>query len=431
MKCPKCSFENVDGSTYCINCGSRLDGKVRCPKCGEFLEPDAESCSHCGYTVPHNKEASSNGFNDKRERIKFVFNRVFAIVSIVLFSLAILEVWGFYLSYKSSGDINFWTGSAVYYLVLNIIDAVNITITEGLSPAELTSLWFGAGFQFLVMLINIVIVTTASIFGLIKSINALKTNTYKCYLYLAVVLLSHAVCLFLLTSFANTFEYGKEYLSYEISGSKSFFDSQIGVALLIMFISEAFFQFDKTKKAKFITLVLISLVAIVGYLYLESYQGAFINYFFDKDVTYNYGLGYFLMNRISEVGLGGSSNNISLLILSIALFVLFLLVVTLLVSSILYTVIHYFNRTYERHHFYIPLYYMSITLLVILTMCLIITIAINVIVANELGVSVLANYGIYPVALIYAGFPFASVSMIRNIKANNKLAEQTSVIESK
>ena len=179
MKCPKCSFENVDGSTYCINCGSRLDGKVRCPKCGEFLEPDAESCSHCGYVVPHNKEASSNGFNDKRERLKFVFNRVFAIASIVLFSLAILEVWGFYLSYKSSADINFWTGSAVYYLVLNIIDAVRTTIDGGLSPSELTAMWFGAGFQFLVMLINIVVVTTASIFGLIKSIHNLKSNTYK------------------------------------------------------------------------------------------------------------------------------------------------------------------------------------------------------------------------------------------------------------
>ena len=185
MKCQKCGFENVDNSTYCINCGSRLDGKIRCPKCGEFIEPDAKACPSCGFIVPHSNKPSSNGFSQKRTQIKSIFIRIFSIVSIVLFALAIFQCWGFYLSFSRSAETtleNFWNGSAVYYLVLNVINSVKFTTGSNMVPSEIVSLWLDTGLKFIFVLLNIVIVTTASILGIVKSINSLKSKTYKCHI---------------------------------------------------------------------------------------------------------------------------------------------------------------------------------------------------------------------------------------------------------
>ena len=50
MKCYKCQFENPNESSYCMNCGARLDGKIMCPTCRTLVEKDETKCPKCGST---------------------------------------------------------------------------------------------------------------------------------------------------------------------------------------------------------------------------------------------------------------------------------------------------------------------------------------------------------------------------------------------
>jgi hypothetical protein len=46
MRCPHCESDNLDGSKFCIECGSRL--RPRCSQCGADVLPRAKFCGECG-----------------------------------------------------------------------------------------------------------------------------------------------------------------------------------------------------------------------------------------------------------------------------------------------------------------------------------------------------------------------------------------------
>jgi class 3 adenylate cyclase/tetratricopeptide (TPR) repeat protein len=49
MKCPKCQFENEEGSKFCLECGKRLE--LECPQCGKTLPLLARFCNQCGQRI--------------------------------------------------------------------------------------------------------------------------------------------------------------------------------------------------------------------------------------------------------------------------------------------------------------------------------------------------------------------------------------------
>lgn len=50
MICKKCEKEIPEGATYCPNCGTRTDGKIKCHSCGEFVIEGAY-CTECGARI--------------------------------------------------------------------------------------------------------------------------------------------------------------------------------------------------------------------------------------------------------------------------------------------------------------------------------------------------------------------------------------------
>ncbi len=48
MNCKKCGFSNPEGASFCVSCGSRVDGKVACPKCGSMNDSGYVFCPTCG-----------------------------------------------------------------------------------------------------------------------------------------------------------------------------------------------------------------------------------------------------------------------------------------------------------------------------------------------------------------------------------------------
>ncbi len=49
MKCPKCQFENREGSSFCLECGTKLD--LICPWCARTLPLSAKFCDGCGHEL--------------------------------------------------------------------------------------------------------------------------------------------------------------------------------------------------------------------------------------------------------------------------------------------------------------------------------------------------------------------------------------------
>ncbi len=46
MQCPKCQFENPEGSKFCLDCGQKFE--LRCPQCDKALPVSAKFCNECG-----------------------------------------------------------------------------------------------------------------------------------------------------------------------------------------------------------------------------------------------------------------------------------------------------------------------------------------------------------------------------------------------
>jgi class 3 adenylate cyclase/tetratricopeptide (TPR) repeat protein len=46
MQCPKCQFENPEGSKFCLDCGQKF--QLRCPHCDKALPVSAKFCNDCG-----------------------------------------------------------------------------------------------------------------------------------------------------------------------------------------------------------------------------------------------------------------------------------------------------------------------------------------------------------------------------------------------
>jgi uncharacterized membrane protein YvbJ len=56
MKCPKCKFENLEGSKFCGGCGEQID--ITCPECGANNPVENKFCNECGSELKLVKEVS-------------------------------------------------------------------------------------------------------------------------------------------------------------------------------------------------------------------------------------------------------------------------------------------------------------------------------------------------------------------------------------
>ncbi len=56
IKCPSCGYMNPLGAKFCQECGTKLGGKLKCPKCGHELEPGAKFCNECGAKLTEEKK---------------------------------------------------------------------------------------------------------------------------------------------------------------------------------------------------------------------------------------------------------------------------------------------------------------------------------------------------------------------------------------
>ena len=70
MKCPKCQFENMEGSKFCNECGVKLE--TACPKCGRENQPGSKFCNQCGHQLflPAKPSPKEFSFDEKLIKIQ-------------------------------------------------------------------------------------------------------------------------------------------------------------------------------------------------------------------------------------------------------------------------------------------------------------------------------------------------------------------------
>lgn len=57
IKCSKCGFLNVKGSSKCAKCGNVIKNYVSCPKCAKKNKVNAKICVNCGYKFRQKKKS--------------------------------------------------------------------------------------------------------------------------------------------------------------------------------------------------------------------------------------------------------------------------------------------------------------------------------------------------------------------------------------
>jgi GTP cyclohydrolase III len=66
MECPKCQFQNPEGSLFCGGCGSSLDLDMICPHCGSKSPPGFNFCNKCGNDLRTPKETPNTVDSETR-----------------------------------------------------------------------------------------------------------------------------------------------------------------------------------------------------------------------------------------------------------------------------------------------------------------------------------------------------------------------------
>src|SRR5215475_11203408 len=64
MQCPSCGFENLEGTKFCEECGTKFIQV--CPSCGHEVRPTAKFCGECGRPLTGQPSAATPEQSDEQ-----------------------------------------------------------------------------------------------------------------------------------------------------------------------------------------------------------------------------------------------------------------------------------------------------------------------------------------------------------------------------
>lgn len=261
MKCPKCEFENPNESSYCMNCGTRLDGKIQCPNCRSLVDPNANNCPNCGAKLPKERAVEDseryNRFKINRANRNSVWQIVFTAVFMGLLLLSLIGAFTQIIS--NPNDTNpdlFFKGSGLFYLTFEWGDAIKKVASTSDGVYKFNYIFLPI-FRAVMVWINVLLTYTFGIIGIVKGIKQLKKKrqcVFSLHYYVAAVLASNVItgaCL--LSTYSDGVQ--KVTLASSFDGLMSLYSASIFIAM----IYHTYLHFDKDKISLFVQNILFSL----------------------------------------------------------------------------------------------------------------------------------------------------------------------------
>lgn len=293
MKCPNCNFENPNESSYCMNCGTRLDGKIMCPNCRSLVDPNANNCPNCGTKLPKERVVEDSEdylkFKSARERRNPVWQIVFTAVFIGLLALSLLGAFAPIIT--SPNDTNpdlLFKGSGLFYLTFEWGDAIKRALNTSDGIFKFNYIFLPI-FRSVICWINVGITYVFGVIGIVRGIKQLKLKrkcVFSLHYYVAAVLASNLITGACLLSTYST-DAGAVSLANAFDGLMSLYSFCIFVAM----IYRTYLKYDKNKVSLFVQNILFSLGFILcitiltntgnSYLFVDSYKIGVLDMFRD------------------------------------------------------------------------------------------------------------------------------------------------------
>lgn len=426
MKCPKCGFDNVDEATYCINCGSRIDGNILCPKCSEVISPDSDVCPKCGKKIPHNIRDSSVK-NAKKAKLVSVFNRVSSIIILICLFIGLVFVWGKYVTIKGEGP-QFY-GYSFYYLFLSWNEMIT-NLKDSAIVSHNASIISGTIIQFLLVALNIATTYIFGIMGIRSALQNIKKNTQNrnIYVYLAIILVSNLfVSRMLGSSILTTCV---SYQSYSF-GSIDSFIALCSLTIVSVSILSIISSFDKRR----IILFVERLVFLLSFIFILVFLSLIGKEVLITDVPKGSSTVFFELLRMF-MGRTGDEYFVLSFVTSLLLIVFKLIVYFSLGTLIIFYATGFFSKREYSMRYKIPCYALSLTLFISTIIMMILNIVlvfylnkITYIYNPKISQVTISPYLWLNVSLSFLtlGGSVVSLALSRTYNHNQRLADKTTI----
>ena len=344
MKCYKCQFENPNESSYCMNCGARLDGKIMCPNCRTLVEKDETKCPKCGTKIPHEektiKENKLTGFIKRNDYIfQIVFTSVFTLMLFLSLFISVFKMINFpFPLYEDNILLNLLSGSSIYYL--------SFEFGEYYHPLGIV--------RFVVSLINLLITYPFAITGIVKGIKQLtkKSNCqFNFYYSTGFVFVTNLLCSYLLLS-TYSFSLGEQ---ITISSGFDTYMSLYGLSTILSMIYHIMKKYDSKKKLLLPSMITFSLASLFSMAIIKGISSSFMNI---NGVQYNFIFSFFNMMNLYN----GDVNSIIVPLLSTSFLnlMIFIIILSLSVLHIVFFIKGFYKTSEDNIKHKLPCYVFSI-----------------------------------------------------------------------
>lgn len=414
IKCPKCEFENLENATFCIKCGSRLDGKIVCPKCGEYIPSEASYCPHCGKEIPHesiSKVKKQTVSSSKKAGIAKIFNKISAFVCIGFFATALLVL---FLNYFKS-DSSFRPDLLIYFAdqydgfsYQSDINKILIIIRT------------------VIVAINLSVVILFSTIGIVKTVKCLKhkTNLTDSYKYVVVVLTSHILTTSLLIASSGFID------APELSSVYQTFILNSFIHLFVCLAFDCFMNFKKGQVSIFIARILLSSAFFLLIISISVFGRSYLS-----NNGVQHGLIYHLVETFYQLNSGPVDTTTITLLLSVMGITIFSFVYLMCAySTITYLSSAFFGGMTKLKRFRLIYYMSTITLSILATALLISSIIEIVLYSNYVGdaTTIKANgiaIVVFLVSALIIGITIATFTIYNRFNRRVLLKEKTTKVE--
>ena len=174
-KCTKCGKE-FDGK-FCPECGERFVDKEACPKCGALMERNSTFCAECGTKLDGSSPQKVSGGATTREKVKFGFY-LSGIICVLLSGLMGL-VFAFVTGVAPKSGTTIGTGTMLYSYFGDAYKGIDTTIENIKSALGMSKIGSAREFAIYFPIVLGTVISAVGLLGVVALSVLTAINVYR------------------------------------------------------------------------------------------------------------------------------------------------------------------------------------------------------------------------------------------------------------